>query len=130
MLKLSPRWVLLTRLALHYSVFCSIPAQELTLQLPHLSFTPQAAHHWYNGEKRSARVFLPEMDEARELISSLVRTVLSEREVSFVVLPATSPSADDERLIILSRRRGIRWNGRATGSQTLQLPTATEEPRR
>lgn len=44
-------------------------------------FSPKAAHHWYNGEKRSARVFLPEMDEARELIASLVRTVLSEREV-------------------------------------------------
>lgn len=42
-------------------------------------FCLQAAQYWYNGEKRPARVFNGEMDEAREVIAPLVRSVLAAR---------------------------------------------------
>ncbi|GAA5935916.1 uncharacterized protein JCM15063_001848 [Sporobolomyces koalae] len=41
---------------------------------------PQAATHWYNGEFRQSLPFLPEMDEARSLVSAFVNTLLDARE--------------------------------------------------
>ncbi|GAA5953275.1 hypothetical protein JCM3765_007460 [Sporobolomyces pararoseus] len=39
-----------------------------------------AATHWYNGEFRQSRHFLPEMNEARSLVSAFVNTLLGARE--------------------------------------------------
>ncbi|GAA5991046.1 hypothetical protein JCM5350_005407 [Sporobolomyces pararoseus] len=39
-----------------------------------------AATHWYNGEFRQSRQFLPEMNEARSLVSAFVNTLLETRE--------------------------------------------------
>ncbi|KAM0789174.1 hypothetical protein ACM66B_000022 [Microbotryomycetes sp. NB124-2] len=38
------------------------------------------ATHWYNGEVRSSQPFTLEMNEAREVVGSLVRTILSGRQ--------------------------------------------------
>ncbi|GAA5881683.1 hypothetical protein JCM1840_007178 [Sporobolomyces johnsonii] len=40
----------------------------------------EAAQHWYNGEQRRAHHFLPEMDEARQLVASFVRVLLNSRK--------------------------------------------------
>ncbi|KAL8279811.1 hypothetical protein RQP46_007661 [Phenoliferia psychrophenolica] len=39
----------------------------------------EATQYWYNGEKRPAQFFNTEMDEAREVIGPLVRSVLAAR---------------------------------------------------
>ncbi|GAA6064288.1 hypothetical protein JCM10212_000722 [Sporobolomyces blumeae] len=39
-----------------------------------------AATHWYNGEFRQSRPFLPEMNEARALVGAFVNTLLDGRE--------------------------------------------------
>lgn len=43
----------------------------------------QAAKFWYNGEKRDSSFFNDEMNLAREVITPLVRQILSTRKVSF-----------------------------------------------
>ncbi|GAA6014148.1 hypothetical protein JCM11491_004120 [Sporobolomyces phaffii] len=39
-----------------------------------------ASTHWYNGEFRQSLAFLPEMNEARSLVSAFVNTLLNSRE--------------------------------------------------
>ncbi|GAA5927662.1 hypothetical protein JCM1841_006076 [Sporobolomyces salmonicolor] len=40
----------------------------------------EAAQHWYNGEQRRAHHFLPEMDEARQLVAAFVKVLLDSRK--------------------------------------------------
>ncbi|GEM08032.1 ubiquitin system component Cue [Rhodotorula toruloides] len=40
----------------------------------------ESAQYWYNGEKRTARAFTADQDEARQLIGEFVRTLLAGRD--------------------------------------------------
>ncbi|KAK4057150.1 hypothetical protein OIO90_001645 [Microbotryomycetes sp. JL221] len=53
---------------------------ELTSKEQQGELFAQAATHWYNGEVRSSRPFTNEMNEARQVIASLVQTVLKGRK--------------------------------------------------
>ncbi|GAA5975102.1 hypothetical protein JCM21900_001600 [Sporobolomyces salmonicolor] len=44
-------------------------------------YSEQGFHeHWYNGEQRRAHHFLPEMDEARQLVAAFVKVLLDSRK--------------------------------------------------